>query len=99
MVIPEISREDNGRVKFISYDGKYPNLCTGVLRLRIDGEVVTFTESFWSSGGCVDCEFGCSQGEWMIEEAKLPDKYKVYVYEIDRVFNENVKWGHCGGCI
>ena len=30
-------------VKFISYDGKYPNLCRGKLTLEIDGEKVTFS--------------------------------------------------------
>ena len=43
---------NTSRVKFISYTGEYPNLCSGVLTL-----------------------------------------------EIDEVFNENVEWGCCGGCI
>lgn len=29
-------------VEFISYTGKYPNLCRGVLTLKIDNEVVKF---------------------------------------------------------
>ena len=29
-------------VKFISYTGKYPVLCCGVLTLEIDGEIVEF---------------------------------------------------------
>lgn len=28
---------NTSRVKFISYDGEYPNLCSGVLTLEIDG--------------------------------------------------------------
>lgn len=28
---------NTSRVKFISYDGEYPNLCNGVLTLQIDG--------------------------------------------------------------
>ena len=31
-----------GCVEFISYTGKYPNLCSGVLTLKIDNEVVKF---------------------------------------------------------
>lgn len=53
-------------VKFVSYTGKYPNLCSGVLTLEIDGETYRFGhdygwgndwetdgnyEPFWSSGG------------------------------------------------
>lgn len=30
------------RVKFISYDGKFPNLCSGVLILEIDGKEYKF---------------------------------------------------------
>ena len=29
-------------VEFISYTGRYPNLCSGILTLRIDGKEVTF---------------------------------------------------------
>ncbi len=29
-------------VEFISYTGRYPNLCSGVLTLKIDNEVVKF---------------------------------------------------------
>ena len=30
--------EGNEHVKFISYTGKYPNLCSGIITLEIDGE-------------------------------------------------------------
>jgi hypothetical protein len=38
------------KVEFISYDGKYPNLCSGNLTLRIDGAVIRFAK--YSSDGC-----------------------------------------------
>lgn len=50
-------------VKFISYDGKYPNLCRGVLILNIDGKNYSFGynwnretdfTSFWYSGVFAD---------------------------------------------
>ena len=34
--------EDNTIIKFVSYDGKYPNLCSGVLTLNIEGKDVKF---------------------------------------------------------
>ena len=33
---------ERSNVEFISYDGKYPCLCSGKLILRIDGVIVTF---------------------------------------------------------
>lgn len=98
-------------VKFISYDGKYPNLCSGRLVLEIDGERIAFSndyskktfkdyEPFWESGGCC-CRgnnYTPSHDEWKIIYDDIPDKFKKYVYEIDEVFNENVDYGCCGGC-
>lgn len=99
-------------VKFISYDGKYPNLCRGKLTLEIDGEKVTFSppvffkpnnsmyRSFWSSGGGLNPNYeGTYQGEWVIDIKEIPEQYRKYAYEIDRVFNKNVEYGCCGGCI
>lgn len=33
-------------VEFVSYTGKYPNLCRGVLTLKIDGEEVRFGHDY-----------------------------------------------------
>lgn len=35
-------------IKFISYTGKYPNLCDGILTLEIDGEQVSFGYDMYS---------------------------------------------------
>lgn len=37
-------------IKFISYNGEYPNLCSGKLVVKIDGKEVSFgqTTKFWS---------------------------------------------------
>jgi hypothetical protein len=47
-------------IKFVSYDGDFPNLCSGNLILEIDGIRKTFGyeyendyPKFWMSGGCV----------------------------------------------
>lgn len=52
------------RIEFVSYTGRYPNLCSGVLTLLINGKEVTFGPewkgaefpTFWASGG--SCGFG-----------------------------------------
>lgn len=100
-------------IKFISYDGEYPNLCSGTLTLDIDGEIVTFGyeygkvnyPQFWYSGGscgflgCNYDETYCNKGEWELDETVLPDKYKNIGKELIQVFNKNVRWGCCGGCL
>lgn len=92
-------------VKFVSYDGKYPCLCFGTLVLEIDGKKVTFGEKgyrrFWESGGGITLSDygGTTTGDWIIDVADLPDEYKKYAEEIDRVFNANVRHGCCGGCL
>ena len=54
-------------VEFVSYTGKYPNLCRGVLTLCIDGEEVRFGHNYgvfesWKTDGNYD-EFWVTGGE------------------------------------
>lgn len=107
----------NERVKFISYTGKYPNLCRGVLTLDIDGEIYKFGsdysrywksdenyDRFWNSGGSCGFTNGyknsyVNKGEWEIDVLDLPENLRQYAAEIDEVFNANVPYGCCGGCL
>ena len=103
-------------VEFVSYTGTYPNLCSGVLTLRIDGEEVRFGhdyfeswktdgnyDEFWATGGTcgfyADGEDYVDHDEWQLVKSNLPEKYKLYGEELINVFNENVRWGCCGGCL
>lgn len=100
-------------VKFVSYTGKYPCLCYGDLTLEIDGKRVTFgamydtkmrirtgiQPRFWHSGGYISRKYKVHQCEWQIDVAKIPEEYRQYASEIDEVFNSNVPYGCCGGCI
>lgn len=103
-----IESKNNNHVKFISYTGSYPNLCSGVLTLEIDGKTYKFGygekyNRFWDSGG--DCGFTkdwdsyINRGEWTINIKELPEELRKYAIEIDKVFNENVEYGCCGGCL
>lgn len=123
MVMVIGSKNTENRVRFISYTGEYPNLCTGVLTLEIDGKEYKFGhnysnykggkfvdedpdnpnfEKLWSSGGRIS---GCMEdlyaveGEWHIDADDLPEQFRDIADEIDEVFNNNVPWGCCGGCI
>ena len=109
-------------IKFVSYTGKYPNLCSGVLTVEIDGKEYKFGhesgdydfdkrcyknnnfDKFWISGGSI-----CRDKNWSMwsEEGKwelcVDDKYPQWVIDIFpkliELFNENVPYGCCGGCI
>ena len=100
-------------VKFISYTGKYPNLCRGDLTLEIDGEKVIFGNGydikmnirkgvypiFWHSGGYISANYEAYKGEWQIDVSEIPEEYRKYASEIDETFTTNVPYGCCGGCI
>jgi len=98
-------------IKFLEYSGAWPNLCSGVLVLQIDGEVYTFGERapyedetrqfprFWSSGGSVNWDpEEIVTDEWRFDGG-LPDFLKGHEQELIDLFNSNVIWGCCGGCI
>jgi hypothetical protein len=99
----EIKKEEH--VEFVSYDGKYPCLCFGKLELKVDGEVWIFSNlavdhsPFWHSGGTCNYRVGTTQDEWIIDRDELPEELKIYAEEIDEVFNTNVPYGCCGGCL
>lgn len=61
-------------------------------------------DEFWVSGGDVvggppDWNFEVHTGEWRIDVDDLPEQFRDLAAEIDEVFNANVRWGCCGGCI
>lgn len=111
MLINSNKESTTEHVKFISYTGRYPNLCSGDLTLEIDGEKVIFGNGydikmykrkgvypiFWYSGGYIR-NYEAYKGEWQIDVDEIPEKYRKYASEIDEVFNANVPYGCCGGC-
>ncbi len=106
-------KKETSHVRFVSYTSKPMCLCDGILTLEIDGEIQIFGDNdwygnqygqrFWSSGG--SCGFTndgreyCYTGEWIIDASELPEELQKYAEEIDEVFNRNVEYGCCGGCI
>ena len=118
------------RIEFIDYNGKYPNLCRGVLTVLIDGEKYKFGHNFsnyhkvddkwvftdedpdkpnypefWTSGGHIsfdkDWNAEIESGPWEYNEDL--DDYKEFtpelIEELIMIFNSNVSYGCCGGCI
>lgn len=87
-------------VEFVSYDGEYPNLCSGQLVLRINGQVRVFSHYCLCSGGTVyfdnDGNAYVETGSWSID---LPEDLEPLRKEIEECINENIPHGCCGGCI
>lgn len=89
-------------LEFVSYDGKYPNLCSGTLVMRIGGERIQFPEYCLSSGGSAgftsDGEDVVTDGEWTIRD--WPENFPESLKEkATQLVNENVHYGCCGGCL
>jgi len=90
------------KLTFVSYDGEFPNLCSGNLVLAIDGEEVKFPPYCLSSGGSVsfteDWDEIVTSGSWSIRDfpEDFPDELKA---EAERLVNENIPNGCCGGCV
>ena len=90
------------RLKFVSYDGTYPNLCRGKLIMELDGETISFPSNCLVSGGSVwfDDEWNehVEECKWNIN--KFPPSFPKGLKSVAvDIFNTNVELGCCGGCI
>ena len=86
----------------IEYDGRYPNLCSGTLRVIIDEKEWVFPSHSLSTGGNVWFDDNWSEhvedGPWSINHwpENFPEEYKSTVlYEV----NNSIQHGCCGGCV
>lgn len=87
-------------IEFVSYDGKYPNLCSGTLKLRVDGKIWQKSHCLISGGRCSwEDEDQNIRGPWDISSYDFNDFTVEEQVEIQRLVNDNVEWGCCGGCI
>lgn len=127
-------------IEFVSYEGKFPNLCEGLLVVRIDGKLYAFSPYYDSmyrsflnrfnrtealeddsitkvsgfylrSGGYIDWgEDGENpkivKGKWIIDDKamKLENGERFILSgeqksELEKVINQNIEFGCCGGCV
>lgn len=87
-------------VEFVSYNGKFPNLCRGTLVIKVNGEKIALKNYLCSGGECWFDEYRnghVETGDWRLSQ--LPNNLEPYREEILKVVNENVPHGCCGGCI
>jgi len=89
-------------LSFVSYDGAYPNLCSGTLILKLNNEEITFPDDCLFSGGSVwfneNYDAYVEKGLWEISNwpKNFPENLKDKALEI---INDNISQGCCGGCI
>lgn len=91
-------------MKFISYDGDWPNLCRGTLVVEKDGNQYSIYRALISGGWCgfdPDGEDQVEEGPWIIDPDELPNELKNDndIAELEELANTNVPHGCCGGCL
>ena len=90
------------KIELVSYDGSYPNLCSGNLVLKLDEEEWIFPDYCMSSGGTVSFDKDWSEtvtdGPWTISNwpEGFPEDAKEFATE---VVNISIPHGCCGGCV
>jgi hypothetical protein len=87
-------------IKFVSYDGKYPNLCRGTLTIEKDGERYELRNVLQSGGRNFYEHYGdgyVEMGPWIVDPRELPEELVDSVEEIEELVNEHVDYGCCGG--
>lgn len=88
-------------IKFISYDGSYPNLCSGTLVIEVFG-VKFELQNVLVSGGHVwfddNYDEHVETGSWELSY-DFPEELEPFRKEIRDLVNENVPYGCCGGCV
>ena len=66
-------------------------MINSVCGIRSTGRICTdLADALTEQGHTVKIAYG---------REEVPDKYKKYIVDIDYVFNANVEFGCCGGCI
>ena len=87
-------------IEFVSYNGEYPNLCSGTLVVKIDG--VEHSMKYVLCSGGRTCWTGEEDevitGDWELDLYDYPE-LQPYEQEITALVNANVRKGCCGGCL
>lgn len=86
----------------IEYDGEYPCLCMGHLKVWIDDQLWDFGKYCLVSGGEVthddEWNFEVEKGKWDISE--FPEGFPEHLKKTVIIkVNESIPYGCCGGCI
>lgn len=86
----------------IDYNGSFPNLCRGILKVTIDEKIWVFPNYCMESGGCVSFDDNMHEhvtsGSWSISDwpKDFPENYKQSTVD---AINDQIPSGCCGGCV
>lgn len=89
-------------IKFISYDGAWPNLCRGTLVVEKDGKQYSMYGVLISGGNVsfdADWEANVEEGDWSIDRNALAPELQDDWRELESLVNDEIPHGCCGGCI
>ena len=90
-------------VEFIASENEWKySACAARVTISIDGNWVKLPENSLISGGSVyfDDEIDdITKGDWKIWDSALPEHLRFLKPQIEKVINENLWPGCCGGCL
>ena len=88
-------------IRFVNYDGAFPNLCSGSLTIIVENRLYRGIKLV--SGGRVWFDESWAdhveEGPWRIDMSSLPPELLQYTEQITALVNEHVPHGCCGGCV
>nr|DAK19891.1 MAG TPA: hypothetical protein [Caudoviricetes sp.] len=93
-------------IEFVSYDGKFPNLCNGVLTIKVDGVLYSLKNCLMVNGFSHFDPYADDYRTypWTLDTynfklAASEIKFtKEEVNYLEKLCNEHIPHGHCGGC-
>ena len=91
-------------VKFISYTGSYPTLCTGHLTIEVNGKRYVLNQVI-SPDEKATCYYDHktrdivhAYGGWKVNADRLSEELRQFACEIQELANANIEPPCCGGC-
>lgn len=96
LVAKFFSHKKKPKFEFVSYTGEWPNLCSGTMTFKVDGKEYHI-DRLESTGG-LDEDYEPYIGKWKIKKDKLPEELKPFLKDIEKLANDNIELGCCGGC-
>ena len=91
-------------VKIVSYSGCYPNYCSGILVVDVDGKTYEFEQFAVRSEGSVWFDNSWTEhidyGPLKVADDKFPDGFpEECKSKLNELLSTELEHGCCGGCI